>query len=506
MTRRGWTGRSLLGLAVVGSILLAPQAAVAQTTTEPAAGALVEAEVETTVTVAVPVVADRSIYLLGERAPVSATVRASAAAPGETPEPPRGTVEFLDGETSLGSTEVVADGASGRAAIETDRWEGSGAREVTAVFTPAPGSGFAPATSAPRTYRIVDTERIVPDVALEGEPAAAVEYAELDWTIANIWFSNFRVGFEREALSGPVTLPDVPHPGSGASDAELQAYFFRPFTFSEGSGARDAAGNRVISFTGAARLTSGSGNLWDFADPKVHIAPNGDGYITAEFSGFSRVGAEEQTYGPVRVTIATFSGAEIVPDGFGRVEASIVLNWAGQANGPGTWFYDYDDAFPGEFVALLNPLVAPFFVRSAVATDDSKIPHPITLRFAEANVPPPEEPEPGAAEAGSDADADADAGADAGASADAGADAGADATGASASAGAGADPSGADANGVTPGSAAHPASSSDVDADRGRLAATGGPARGTAVAIAAVALLGAVAAVTGGVRGARRRG
>ena len=344
-----------------------------------------EALAPTVVTVAVPEVSDRARYVLGQPGPISATVRVTEAGSAEL----RGSVAFFDGDVLLGTAPVVPDASAAAAGsvtvrIDTDRWPAGGAREVVAVFTPEEGSGSAPARSASRTYRVVDTRRTVPDIALSGAPAASIADAELDWTIGNIWFSNFRVGFEREILGGDVTLPALTNPGPAASDAELQAYFFRPFTFAGGSGARDATGARVLDFDGAVRLTSGSGNRWDFSAPRVHLGADGAGYITASFSGFYAAGASRQDYPEARVTIATFTGAELSepgPDGI--VSATIPLAWAGQAAGAGTWFYDYEDSFPNEFVALLNPLVAPFFARSAVATDDSKIPHPITLRFVE---------------------------------------------------------------------------------------------------------------------------
>ncbi|MGO1628264.1 LPXTG cell wall anchor domain-containing protein [Microbacterium sp.] len=396
--------RAVIGMVLVGALGVAPIAATPQAAlavaddqgvvragTPFAEDDAAETGVATSVQVSVPVAADRTIYLLGASAPVAASVRA-VPAEGESARALSGLVEFFDGEVSLGETELVAEGDRGIAELETDLWPAAGAREVTAVFTPEADSGYAASTSAPRTYRVVDTTRMVPDVELQGGAEAEADHASLQWTIGNIWFNNFKVGFERQAIEGDVTLPEMPAPGPGASDEELKEYYFRPFTFSHGSGARDAEGNRVISFDGTARLTSGSANQWNFADPEVRIGANGDGYITAEFSGFYAVGNARQDYGPVRVTIATFSGAELEADDSGRVDASIPLNWTGQARNAGTWFYDYEDSFPNEFVALLNPLVAPFFARSAVATDASKAPHPVVLSFDEKLVEQPEEP------------------------------------------------------------------------------------------------------------------
>ncbi len=353
------------------------------------------AQVVTVTTVAPPIVSDRAIYLLGHAAPLAATVSVPAPAPGgaepSAPGLPAGSVEFFDGETSLGSAPVLDEGGAAVSRLASDRWPASGARSIVAVFTPEAGSSWAASTSAPQTYRVVDTARMVPDVVLGSDIVADISGASLDWTIANIWFSNFSVGFEREVVSGNVSLEDIP---VGTTIPERQAHFFRPFTFSAGTGQRDAAGNRVIDFTGTARLTSGTGNQWNFTDPRVHIGANGDGYLTAEFSGFYAIGVHQE-YAPTRVTIATFSGAQIGSTDAGVASAEIPLNWAGQAGGAGTWASDYRDSFPNEFISLLNPGISLFFARSSVATDASKIPHPITLSFAEQAV---ETPGPGGGE------------------------------------------------------------------------------------------------------------
>lgn len=337
----------------------------------------------TGVAVAPQTVGQRAIYMLGSKAPLSARVSAAGEGGGSGDGgAPSGSVEFFDGATSLGSAAVDE---AGMAAIETALWPAAGERAITAAFTPAEGTPWEPAASAPQPYRIVDLARIVPDIELGATAAATLSEVRLDWTIANIWFSNFAVGFEREVLGGNVSLPDV---GIGPSIAEKQRYYFRPFTFSGGSGSRDTAGNRVIEFSGSARLTSGSANRWDFADPRVHITAGGDGYITAVFSG-SYTLAETQEYPAQRLTIATFSGAELVSDAAGVTTADIALNWEGQAGPTGTWARGFTSSFPNEFVAVLNPGISLFFVGSGIATDASKAPHPIRLSFAETPVVDP---------------------------------------------------------------------------------------------------------------------
>ncbi|MGO1769974.1 MAG: Ig-like domain-containing protein [Microbacterium sp.] len=350
--RMRWIG------AVALALIAAPSAAVA-------ADAADEAETTTT-TVAYPVRGDASIYLLGEETPVSATVMPVGAS---------GTVAFFDGDAPLGEAEVDDDGV---AVIETDAWAGSGEREVTAHFVPD-GDAYAPSESKPMSYRVVDTTRAVPDVAV-GDAEGRIDEASFDWTIVNIWFSNFAVGFERDVVSGDVTLPEAT---PGTTVEEKMAYFSRPFTFQDGEGRTDADGNTVVSFSGAARLTSGTANEWVFTDPEIRLDADGDGYITAEFSGFYRLGAHDQAYGPTRVTIATFTGAERATSSDGVTTVETPLAWDGQARGVGTWANGFDASFPNEFVALLNPAVNLFFAASGVATDSSKEPLPITLTYRE---------------------------------------------------------------------------------------------------------------------------
>lgn len=370
--------KQALTVAVVLGLLATPTAAFAD---EPAV---------TTTSMNPPLNADHTIYVLGEASPVSARVTSEAGAP-------TGSVEFFDSEYSLGTAELEpSNETTSVAELETDQWQSSGAREVSARYLPE--GDFAESTSRETTYRIVDTSRIVDDIDFVGECTAPVTEATLDWTIANIWFSNFRVGFEREVVDGNITLPDMT---PGTTIPELQEYYSRPFTFHSGNGEKDEDGNRVINFSGTARLTSGSGNEWNFTDPQLHISAAGDGYITAEFSGFYRVSGQ-QDYGATRVTIATFNNAEVSSVESGAVSTTIELNWDGQARGAGTWAHDFNNSFPNEFIALLNPGVNLFFAESSVSTDSSKIPKPISLSFTEAasdcgeaDDDAPEENEPG---------------------------------------------------------------------------------------------------------------
>ncbi|WP_217135399.1 hypothetical protein [Leucobacter chinensis] len=336
---------------------------------------------EVKLAVAYPKTGTHAMYLLGESQDIEVTVEAFTLPRGEMTEALQGTVELFSGATLLGSAPVVldADAPKQTVTISTDRWGRGGAHEVVARYTPDSETGYIATHSAAQTYRVVDTTRVVDDIELNGEPAAGIGEASLEWTIGNIWFSNFRVGFHREVIEGNVSLPDF---APGSSDEELQRYYWRPFIFHDGVGESDEAGNRIITFTGTARLTSGSGNQWNFTDPAMHINAVGDGYITAEFSGFYHIGISQQ-YEPTRVTIATFNGAKLATDAGGMTSATAELNWQGQSNGAGTWAHAFDASFPNEFVALLNPGVSLFFAESSIATDSSKVPHPIRFSFVE---------------------------------------------------------------------------------------------------------------------------
>ncbi|GAB3598241.1 hypothetical protein GCM10027408_13410 [Microbacterium tumbae] len=356
----------VVALALAASALPAASAVASTIEAEPADA------IETRVQVSYPVLGDVTIYLLGEPAPVSATV---------TPAGATGTVDFFDGDVPLGSAPVDA---AGRAAIETEAWGGPGERSVTARFLPDSEAHRA-SESAAMTYRIVDTARMVPEAAV-GDASAEIVDASLDWTIANIWFSNFSVGFEREVLSGDVTLPAS---SPGGTLEELRAYYSRPFTFHGGSGTRDAGGDALLAFRGSVQLTSGSANRWVFTDPEVLLGADGSGYVTAEFSGYYRLGSLDQSYGPVRVAIATFSDAVADRGEDGDVAVRAPLNWEGQANGQGTWAPGFDASFPNEFVALLNPGINLFFAASGVATDSSKAPLPLAISYREEQIPAP---------------------------------------------------------------------------------------------------------------------
>ncbi|MGO3650133.1 Ig-like domain repeat protein, partial [Agrococcus casei] len=315
--------------------------------------------VETTVTVAPQPVGDFPTYFLGEEESLTASV---------SPAEATGSVEFFDGDTSLGTAEV----ADGEATLTTDAWVAGGPRAITAQFT-SDSEQFLGSESSSRSYVVVDLARSIADIEL-GATVAEGEGAQLDWTIANM-YNTVGYWFDKEAIDGNVSVPETV-PGEPYENTN------RLFTFSEGIAQQDADGNTVISFEGTARITSGSANQWNFKDVQVHVNAAGDGYITADFSGYFTVeGMADYQYGPGRTTIATFSGADVTADENGQVSFEIAPNWEGETD-EGTWAGGIDASYPNEFTAQIYSGVRSFFYGSGSSGDQYKKPRPFTLSYS----------------------------------------------------------------------------------------------------------------------------
>ncbi|GAB3598234.1 Ig-like domain repeat protein [Microbacterium tumbae] len=314
----------------------------------------------------------------GEDVTVSATVSPAVD----------GLVEFFADGESLGSAEVE-DGA---ATLVTDAFTG-GAHAVTATFVPEDAVLYEGSSSAAQTFRIVDLARAVDDIQV-GTAVEQITGAELEWTIANYWSPAGYV-FAKEAVSGDVTVPG----DAGSSEANSN----RAFTFTDGTGHRDADGNTVIDFTAVARVSSGTASQWNFADPQLLIAPNGDGYITAEFSGYFRIeGLAEHDYAPQRVTIATFTGADAATAD-GTTSFTVAPTWEGQT-AAGTWAGEYTGSFPNEFSSLLYSGIRSFFYQSGASADANKPVKPIAVSYVAGSAPAvAEQPSDAAVTAGEDA-------------------------------------------------------------------------------------------------------
>lgn len=314
----------------------------------------------TSVVVAAQPTVDFPTDFAGEDVTVSATV---------APVVP-GTVEFFVAGESIGEADVV----DGVATVSTDAFTG-GAHPVTATFVPEDLVLYSESSSDARTYRIVDLTRVVDDITV-GTPVESITGAELEWSIANYYSALIGYEFSKEAVSGNVSVP-------GPVDGDAQFNSSRLFTFTGGTGTRDAAGNAVISFDALARVGSGELSRWDFEDPQVHVNAAGDGYITAVFSGFF---GEDVAYGPQRVTVATFTGAA-AETADGQTSFTVDPVWEGQT-APGTWSGEYTGSFPNEFASLLHTGIRPFFYQSGTTGANLTKPVlPVTLAYVAGNAP-----------------------------------------------------------------------------------------------------------------------
>ena len=324
----------------------------------------------TTTTVAAQTVGSYPTDFAGQDVAVSATV-----APAEAV----GTVEFFANGASLGTADVAA----GAATLTTKALTG-GAQQVKAVFTPADATVFELSESAERTYRIVDLAPAVPAIA-QGATTRSIANAEFRWSVAN-WMS-FGSGPAKQVLSGEqVTLAPLPE-GATATDRANQE-----FVFSGGTGSEDAAGNRVVSFDGTVRLTSGLMPRWDFSNPSVHTNAAGDGYITADaaitYFG-SEVGGEDETFTPGRIVISTFRGGAFTAEGETTRLAATPL-FEGQV-AAGTWAGEFSGAtFTNEFLQYVNSGVRSFLLQTGTTGSNLTKPAlPVSLSFASTEVAAP---------------------------------------------------------------------------------------------------------------------
>lgn len=323
---------------------------------------------ETTTTVASQATGEYPTDFAGEDVTVSATVAPAAAA---------GTVEFFAGAVSLGSDTVE----NGVASLTTDEFTG-GAHQVKAVFTPENAALYEASTSAERTFRIVDLTPAVSGIET-GATVKEITGARLNWSIAN--YISFGSGPGKAVLDGDVVLSALPESPTAADRANQE------FIFSGGTGVEDAAGNRVVSFDGEVRLTSGSMPTWNFRQPTVHVNAAGDGYITAvidgEYKG-SLIGGEDSTYGPERVIVSTFRGGLTTAQD-DESTFTVTPIFEGQV-AAGTWTGGYTGAtLTNAFLRHVNGGVRSFFLQSGSSSDSTKAANPIALNYTAEEIPAP---------------------------------------------------------------------------------------------------------------------
>ena len=301
-----------------------------------------------------------NIVFAGEPTELTATVEPATAT---------GTVEFFTGSTSLGTAEVV----DGVATLETSALTG-GAHQMKAIYTAEDATAFEASESGEQTYRIVDLAPAVDAIEI-GDEARQIKDAQLNWTIAN--FVSFGSGPGKEAVEGNVELAEL------ADDASAEDHANREFVFTEGTGSEDDAGNSVIEFTGKARLTSGTLAEWNFTDPHVYTSATGEGYITAVIDGHfdaTLFGGEIETYGPERVVVQTFTGAEsTTEDAITGFTATPLFE--GQV-AAGTWSSDYTGAtLTNQFLQHVSSMVRSYFYQSGASADPSKSALPLSVSY-----------------------------------------------------------------------------------------------------------------------------
>ena len=307
---------------------------------------------------------------VGQELALSATVSPAEAA---------GSVEFFANGASLGTAEVAA----GVAELRTQALA-AGGQQIKSVFTPADAQAFEISESAERTFRVVDLAPAVPAIE-QGATVRAISDAEFRWSVAN-WMS-FGSGPAKTVLSGDnVALEALPEGASATDHAN------RSFVFSGGSGTEDAAGNRVVSFDGKVRLTSGSMPQWDFANPQVHTNAAGDGYITAEVETAyfgTAVGGEDESFAPGRIVVSTFRGGSNTVDGAQTAFAATPL-FEGQV-AAGTWSGEYTGAtLTNEFLRYVHANVRSFLLQTGTTGANLTKPAlPVSLSFASAEVAAP---------------------------------------------------------------------------------------------------------------------
>ena len=323
------------------------------------------AAVETSITVNSQKNGEYPTDFAGETVKVSASVQPTDAV---------GSVEFFAGDKSLGQADVVA----GAATVETKLFEG-GAHKVRAVFTPADAAAFEASTSNETTFRIVDLTPAVGTIEV-GEAAREITDAELRWGVAN--FVSFHSGPGKAVLGGNVEL-------AAAEDDTTQASADRQFIFSKGTGHVDADGNVFIEYDGEIRLTSGTMPEWNFRQPQLFMNAAGDGYLSVVADGHflgSMMGSEDVTYGPERIVVQTFKGAEPVTEAT-ETSFTVAPLFEGQV-APGTWASDFSGAtLTNQFLRFVNSGVRSYFYQSGGSADPTKVAKPLTVTYTSGVAP-----------------------------------------------------------------------------------------------------------------------
>lgn len=166
-----------------------------------------------------------------------------------------------------------------------------------------------------------------------------------------------------------------------------------------GTGTIDrASGTAEIRWKGTFTVVYYSGNtIFTVTDPVLTVA-DGRGELTGVLGGFASERdnmSQWKPVTPVRATVATLDAVRLGKRGFSSTPAYEGVQAKGFADQvtDGRW-----GAFPQSMLDFLKPLaIAQFWYSTGLATDDTKLPLPLTVSYDEADeVTPTPTPEPSA--------------------------------------------------------------------------------------------------------------
>lgn len=161
-------------------------------------------------------------------------------------------------------------------------------------------------------------------------------------------------------------------------------------TISDGTGSVDAsAGTADISWDGAFSVAFYGGmTYWSAEDPKLHVAADGTGELTATASGYaaSRDGGTWAPLTPRTIHLATLTGVKVTSTGI-----TVSPDWKGvapsSAKGIDKTNPDWG-SWPSDFVAFQNETGQSSYWYSSGSSDAAvKKPQPITIAYTAADEP-----------------------------------------------------------------------------------------------------------------------
>jgi len=301
---------------------------------------------ETAVSLTVPPTTD-----LGDDVDLQASV---------TPADASGSVEFFDGETSLGSAAVVAGMATSTVALPV------GPHSVTATFIPSDSLRYGASSSQASTIDV------------------RIDDAKISWP-----FSVYAEGWSLSVSGGVTALPAPTGKASGG------------FTLNNGSGGIDpATGVEQLSFPGSVAYAmypslapEAQVNLTDFV--LTFAAGRAGGTLTADVS----VGTAPTTVSQ-DVVIAEFgiSDSHLVVNPDGLLAVTEAPAYVGALGSHAPYVTGYTDTWPTAFVDAVksgaavfgqpvNTIQSFFYKSGTTAAQANKPPQPLRISYGEAITP-----------------------------------------------------------------------------------------------------------------------